>query len=353
MEIDPYETLRTTAERALLDRLKTDSNRFSLLLSLEDRLLNDPVNHVYSSIHIRRKLNGGDDDDNGDGDDGGDGDRSLLSARYIRTQHLEDHYLWCDLFTYNRFLRARRWNLDAAWEFLSQWIAWRQEKRPFTVHSQTVQNEICMEGAYWLNMKPIGSPMVELLHHHLDEDEVQTRQSLIGNIYPTIVVKLYNHLVSERDVEGCLRYTLFMAEQGLSLMRDERPEHIDQYCILLDVSQFSMRKNMDLPIIRQFLETASMYPETLHTVFICRPGFVFRNALHILRKLLDKDTADKIVIINDLEELKQYYDEDVLPKEFAGTSDQEFDAKAIIALGRADRKNGEPQSSYEAETPAQ
>lgn len=348
---DRHFSFRTCAERSLLLQLPPPRRR--TLLQLEDLLLQDPIYHVHSSVHIRS--GGGNGDGNGSDNGGGNGSDNVrdMPTHLIRMHLLEDHYLWCDLFTYKRFLCARRWDVDDAWQYMQRWMQWRTETKPHTIHSATVEKEIRMEQAYWLEHFNFRGGKDRLQDNDNDnngggggisggDDDSggggNEGDSKRTSMYPVIVVNLHNHIVSERSIEGCLRYTMFMAEQGVSLMMHAADERVDRYCILYDASRFSMRRNMDLPMVREFINIASMYPETLQSIFVCRPSFVFRHALNLMRALLDKDTAQKIIIIHDMAELREYYDEDMLPEEFGGSAQIGFDAEALIAAGRADRK---------------
>ena len=60
------------------------------------------------------------------------------------------------------------------------------------------------------------------------------------------------------------------------------------------------------------------YAERLHAIYILHTNWVFKSIMAIVKPFLAENTKKKMNIISNLEELKNYFDEEILLQEHGG-----------------------------------
>jgi hypothetical protein len=205
-----------------------------------------------------------------------------------------DWQLKLDSHTFLRYLRARKFDVTATINLMTEWIEWRIETKPHLIKAEQVVNELTTSKAFWFGLDKQGCP--------------------------NIVIRPNLHVASERDYDECLLFTIFTAELGMSLMKNPNAA---QYNILYDASQFGYR-NADLPILKEFIRLSNFYAERLKNIYVFRANWVYSGLLKVCKPLLDPVTFAKINLLSKLEEIEPFVEKDQLLPEFGGTADFEY-----------------------------
>ncbi|KAJ2963027.1 hypothetical protein NQZ79_g2013 [Umbelopsis isabellina] len=209
-----------------------------------------------------------------------------------------------------RFLRARKWDVDAAFTMLSSALRWRLEERV---------DEIVRLGEAGLRDElerlDAGSSKKWL-------DQFNSGKSFLGGpdqggrpvCY--INVKLHNKDAQSLEIMKC--FTILTMETGRLLVA----QPVETTCLVFNMAEFTLA-NMDFDFIK-FLITCfeAYYPESLGVCLIHRAPWVFSAVWSMIQPLLDPVVASKIHFTKSDEELLNYIDKENLPEILSGTAHQ-------------------------------
>ncbi|CAK8570442.1 unnamed protein product [Lathyrus sativus] len=197
--------------------------------------------------------------------------------------------------TLMRFLIAQSMESDNAAKMFVQWRKWRDSLVPNGLISSF---EVC--------------------------DELESRkiflQGLSQDKFPLMIVQANRHFPS-KDHNQFKKFIVHVFDKTIASAFKEREVGNEKLIIILDLQNISY-KNVDARALTtgfQFLQ--SYYPERLAKFYILHMPWFFVSVWRMVSGFLDKTTKEKIVIINNEDERKEFIDqvgEEILPKEYGG-----------------------------------
>jgi hypothetical protein len=198
----------------------------------------------------------------------------------------------------SRFMKARDNKLEEAFNMWSGWVNWRLEYKPDEITEKDVKNELKTGKAF------------------LHGCDIEGR--------PCIVVKNAKHIPENSDLEEIVRFFIYNVETACKLA-DEKG--IKQICVIMDRENTGWA-NFD----RRFLGKMNLatilqdyYAERLHAVYILHVNWIFRSIFAMVKPFVAENTKNKMKILGDVSELKNYFKEEDLLKEHGGSSQFVFE----------------------------
>lgn len=214
-----------------------------------------------------------------------------------------------------RFLRARKWDVQAAIVMLVSTLHWRAKE----IH---VDDDVMPKGEEHLILestdgenaakKKFAGDFVKQLHmgksfvHGYDKE---------GR--PCNYVRVRLHYARDQSPEALERFTVFTIESARLLLKPP----VDTATIVFDMTSFSL-SNMDytpVKFIIKFFE--ANYPESLGAVLLYKAPWIFQGIWKIIRGWLDPVVAAKVHFANNETELEAYIPRDQMMKELGGKED--------------------------------
>ncbi|KAL7315051.1 hypothetical protein PS15m_006554 [Mucor circinelloides] len=217
-----------------------------------------------------------------------------------------------------RFLRARKWDLDAAYNMLTNTLRWRLVHRLDDIVALG-ENGIRDE----LNKaKPeMGDCFITQLNSgkaYLGGPDKAGRGICFINVNL--------HHKEDQPVEVIKLLTMYVMETSRVVVH----QPVESACIVFNMDGFTL-KNMDFDFVK-FLVTCfeAYYPETLGSCLIHRAPWVFSTVWNLITPLLDPVVATKIHFTKDYNELQNFVDSASLPGNITGDKDKKtLDEKKI------------------------
>ncbi|KAG2236147.1 CRAL-TRIO domain-containing protein [Thamnidium elegans] len=200
-----------------------------------------------------------------------------------------------------RFLRARKWDLDASYTMLTNTLRWRLEMRA---------NEIASLGQTGLiNELEKAKPGLGVAFKNQLDLKMVTLGGPDKQARGACFVNVQIHHKENQPLEVMKLLTLYMVETSRVVC--DYP--MDTVCIVFNLENFTMA-NMDFDIVKFLVECfQAYYPETLGLACIHKAPWVFSTIWNLITPLLDPVVASKIVFTKNLEELEKFIDSDGLP----------------------------------------
>jgi hypothetical protein len=216
-----------------------------------------------------------------------------------------------------RFLRARKWDVQAAIIMLISTMQWRGQD----VH---VDDDVMLNGeaaALRTSQEGTGTAkkdaadflaqlrMGKSFFHGLDAE---------GR--PCCVVRVRLHHGGEQTEASLERYTVFTIETGRLLLRPP----VDTATIIFDMTDFSMA-NMDYTPVKFMIKCfEANYPESLGSVLVYKAPWIFNQIWKIIKGWLDPVVASKVHFVSNVGELENYIPRSRIMKELGGDEDWEY-----------------------------
>lgn len=219
----------------------------------------------------------------------------LLSTLEGKVRECADNALTNDAIVL-RFLRARRFDEEEAFDMLYSMLKFRAE----------FQN--------------IG---VDALHPVMCENELRTGKSFFYKYdkegRPIVYIRARLHDPSMCDPLENQRYCVLMMEYGKRLLRPPG----ETVTLVFDMNNASVR-NIDIKSVLFMVQTLqSCYPESLGKVLIYKSTWLVNGAWKMVRPFMDPITASKVYFIKP-EELTEHIREEDLPREYGGKDPFEY-----------------------------
>ncbi|KAI9487596.1 MAG: CRAL-TRIO domain-containing protein [Benjaminiella poitrasii] len=200
-----------------------------------------------------------------------------------------------------RFLRARKWDFDAAFNMLTNTLRWRLEMRI---------NEIMSLGETGLieelekSKKGLGISFKEQLNRKMVTLGGPDRMGR-GVCFVNVQV----HHKDNQPLEIMKILTIYIMET--SRLVCEYP--IETVCIVFNLENFTLA-NMDFEVVK-FLVSCfqAYYPETLGLACVHKAPWVFTKIWNLITPILDPVVASKIIFTKNVNELENYIDGGCLP----------------------------------------
>jgi len=223
---------------------------------------------------------------------------------------------FCDDRIALRFLRARKFDVDAAFEMFVNTLRFRttfQDKGIEAITVESVANEIIWEKSFY---------------HGFDID---------GR--PVCIVKVRNHDPSKVDPQENQRFSLFMMEYGRTLLKPP----VETVTLIFDMTAAGM-KNMDMKSLQFMIQSLqNHYPESLGKVLVYNSSWFVYGIWKIVKPWLDVVTAAKVFFV-DKRSLKDYIAPDHLLHEYGGQDPYKYDHEKFAAQARQQfAYSGHPQ----------
>ncbi|CAO3635392.1 unnamed protein product [Cunninghamella echinulata] len=205
-----------------------------------------------------------------------------------------------------RFLRARKWDLDAGYNMLINCLRWRLVMRvdDITALGETgIRNEL-------EQLKPgMGESFLDNLHSNkavLGGPDKEGR----GIAY----INVRFHRKEDQDFEVIKILTLYVMETSRMIVH----QPIEACCIVFNLEDFTLA-NMDFDFVKFLLSCfEAYYPETLGSCLIHKAPWIFSTVWTMITPLLDPVVASKIHFTKDIDELSGYINYSVLPPFLTG-----------------------------------
>ncbi|KAL0136463.1 CRAL-TRIO domain-containing protein [Mucor lusitanicus] len=200
-----------------------------------------------------------------------------------------------------RFLRARKWDLDAAYNMLTNTLRWRLEMRI---------NEIVSLGETGLieelekAKKGLGVAFKKQL-----EQKMVTLGGPDRRARGVCFVNVQVHHKDDQPLEIMKLLTIYVMETSRVIC--DYP--MDTVCIVFNLENFTMA-NMDFEVVKFLVGCfQAYYPETLGLACVHKAPWVFSTIWNLITPILDPVVASKIVFTKNLEDLEKYVASDSLP----------------------------------------
>jgi hypothetical protein len=216
-----------------------------------------------------------------------------------------------------RFLRARKWDVNAALVMAISALHWRKLE-------SKVDEDIMFtgeEGMLNLSKSADGKEKKEG-----DDFMAQIR---MGKSYlhgfdregrPLCFVRVRLHRQGEQSESSLERYTVYTIETARMFLRPP----VDTATIVFDMTDFSMA-NMDYAPVKFMIKCfEANYPESLGAVLVHKAPWIFQGIWKIIKGWLDPVVAGKVHFTNDLKELEEFIDEENIVKELGGPGQWEY-----------------------------
>ncbi|KAG1212200.1 hypothetical protein G6F35_010404 [Rhizopus arrhizus] len=239
-----------------------------------------------------------------------------------------------------RFLRARKWDLDAAYNMLANTLRWRLHMRVddiVALGESGIRDELN-------RLKPeLGDSFVSQLGSgkaYLGGPDKAGRGICFINVNL--------HRKEDQPFEVVKILTMYIMETSRVIVH----QPVEAACIVFNMDNFTL-KNMDFDFVK-FLVTCfeAYYPETLGSCLIHKAPWVFSTVWNLITPLLDPVVASKIHFTKDVNELTQYVDISALPGNISGEKDKKTKDEAIsvapVAPGTLVEPTTEAYKEYKA-----
>lgn len=205
------------------------------------------------------------------------------SSKFL--QHLHDktpdqfrHSLWRFIVndhpdaTVLRFLRARKWDVEAAMEMLVSAINWR---------GQTELDRTVIRAGEDVALKKSPSTTDKEFIDQYRTGKSYARHTDRQN-RPIYIVRVCMHDPSKQGPEAMEKYILHSIESLRLLTRAPN----DRACLFFDLTGFGLG-NMDYHVVKFLVQVfEARYPETLGAVLVHNAPFVFCSECHLLPLVL-------------------------------------------------------------------
>ena len=217
-----------------------------------------------------------------------------------------------------RWLRARKFDVNAAVEQLMGTLKWRRE---------------------W----GVGALLAK------GEDELLPEETMSGKTYfmgfdkegrPVNYIHVKDHIKDQYPIEATEKLGILSVETGRKLLNDSH----ETGSVVVDMNGFGMH-NMDYQLVRFFIHLLeSYYPESLGVVLIIHAPFFFHGCWAIIRRWLDPVVESKIHFLKRNDELTTFIDRSNLPRRLDGThSDYKYipptdQERTMLAALHADKQ---------------
>ncbi|KAI8987593.1 CRAL-TRIO domain-containing protein [Mycotypha africana] len=200
-----------------------------------------------------------------------------------------------------RFLRARKWDLNAAFDMLANTLRWRISMRVNEIISLGENGlyeelEKAKKGLGDAFKKQLALKMVTLGGPDKDARGV-------------CFINVQVHHKDAQPLEIMKLLTVYIMET--SRLVCDYP--MDTVCLVFNLENFTMA-NMDFEVVKFLVNCfQAYYPETLGLCCVHKAPWVFTKIWNLITPILDPVVASKILFTKDVNELEKHIDKDCLP----------------------------------------
>lgn len=214
---------------------------------------------------------------------------------------------YCTDACLRRYLEARNWNVDKSKKMLEETLKWRLTYKPEEIR----WHEVAIEGE---------TGKVYRANFHDREGRI------------VLVLRPAKQNTSSHDNQ--LRHLVYLIENAILNL----PEGQEQMLWLIDFTGWSLSNAVPMKTAR---ETANIlqnhYPERLAASFLYNPPRIFEAFWKIVKYFLDPKTFQKVKFVypkneESIELFHKYFDVEVLPVEFGGKNNIQYDHEEFSKL---------------------
>ena len=204
-----------------------------------------------------------------------------------------------------RFLRARKFHLDAAHEMLEACHRWRAEHDVDDILNQPRPLDRELEG------------VVQFAYHGEDKE--------LRPLYIERTGMIDVHALVAFPADEMDRRHIYHMEHLVRLTEESSARHgqpIEAISVIMDMKGIGFQHRECLSIMKRVARMdADNYPERMGRSYIINAPWIFHSLWRVARLFLDPDTLNKFVILDasQLDKLLDYIDADQLPEEYGGT----------------------------------
>lgn len=214
---------------------------------------------------------------------------------------------YCTDACLRRYLEARNWNVEKSKKMLEDSLKWRKTYRPEEIR----WHEVAIEG---------------------ETGKVYRANFFDRDGRPVLVLRPGRQNTTSHDNQ--LRHLVYLLENAVLNL----PEDQEQMVWLIDFTGWSMTKAVPIKTAK---ETANIlqshYPERLHLAFLFNPPRIFETFWKIVKYFLDPKTFQKVKFVypknqESMEMMGKNFDLDILPTDFGGKSNHQYDHEEFSRL---------------------
>ncbi|KAG1343435.1 hypothetical protein G6F62_004790 [Rhizopus arrhizus] len=170
--------------------------------------------------------------------------------------------------TIHRYLRARKWDLEAAKTMLENSIKWRRDFRPDQIDPESIRSEAETGKMYYNGYDKTGKPLW--------------------------IMKPRNE--NSKNSDGQIKHVVFNLERGIRLM----PPGVEKVSIVVDFKGSSITSTPSASTCKKFIDIfGNQYPERLGVAFFVNSPWFFLTTFKMVAPFMDPVTRNKIKFIND------------------------------------------------------
>ncbi|KAI9012020.1 CRAL-TRIO domain-containing protein [Phycomyces nitens] len=206
--------------------------------------------------------------------------------------------------TLSRYLRARKWDFEAAKTMLENTVRWRRDYRPEQLDPDYISPEADTGKMYFNGFDKCGRPIW--------------------------IMRPRNQ--NSKDEERQIKHIVFCLERGIRLM----PKDVEKMSILIDFKDSASSHNPSLATSKRFLSIlGNHYPERLGVAFIVKSPWFFLASFKLVSPFIDPVTKAKIQFVRDQDKTKDeqkdlanlfdFISADQLECEYGGNYNFQFD----------------------------
>jgi hypothetical protein len=217
----------------------------------------------------------------------------------------------------SRFARARKHDVDQAYEMLKENLKWREDNKIDSIDEWFGQTE---KGKALIKMWPQMAYGFTEQHHPVLMEHMMV-------LDPPEVFAVYSQ-------QECVNYHIWVMERELQRMHDKSEELGSPVTKVIMCQNSSGLAFKHFPVLEVLKELANVdeknYPEFLKSLVVINAPTIISLVIKFLKPFIDPDTFNKILIFSSSDEWQK--DErflkvmttDLMPKKWGGTSEIEF-----------------------------
>ncbi|WPH01519.1 Hypothetical protein R9X50_00436500 [Acrodontium crateriforme] len=218
-----------------------------------------------------------------------------------------------------RFLRARKWDVNAAVVMLMGALHWRTQ----TAH---LDDDIMLKGEGGA-LAVTQSTSATSTEKKLAEDylnQLRMGKSFLHNTdkegRPIAYVRVRLHRSSQQSNQALERFIIHFIETSRFVLKPP----VDTATIVFDMTNFGLA-NMDYTPVKLIIQCfEANYPESLGAILIYKAPWIFQGIWRVIRGWLDPVVAGKVHFCSNIKELEAFIAKDKIIKELGGPEDFEY-----------------------------
>ncbi|TID14086.1 CRAL/TRIO domain-containing protein [Venturia nashicola] len=212
-----------------------------------------------------------------------------------------------------RFLRARKWDVNAALVMAISALHWRAA-------DAKVDSDVIFRGEQGMLELTKSENPADRKEGEDFMQQIRMGKSFLHGVdkegRPICYVRVRLHKPGEQSEASLERFTVYTIETARMFLRPP----VDTATVLFDMTDFGLA-NMDYTPVKFMIKCfEANYPESLGTVLVHKAPWVFQGVWRVIKGWLDPVVAGKVHFTNNNDDLGQYMDKSTIPKELAGPS---------------------------------